>query len=151
MYDLPSLIFMGTPGFAVPSLRALLDAGAPILLVVTQPDRPKGRGRRVATPPVKQLALENDDRCEEEVQRITDRLLHIFDLDEDQTIGPNEFADFYGVFGLSVSLAETVFAELDTNGDGRITRDELLEMSRQFYRSDDVEAPGNFLFGPYGA
>ena len=58
MYDLPSLIFMGTPGFAVPSLRALLDAGAPILLVVTQPDRPSGRGRRVAAPPVKQLAQE---------------------------------------------------------------------------------------------
>lgn len=98
-----------------------------------------------------QLALENDARYEEEVQRITDRLLHVFDLDEDRTIGPNEFADFYGVFGLSVSLAETVFTELDTNGDGRITRDELLEVSRQFYRSDDVEAPGNVLFGPFGA
>ncbi|MGD8254646.1 MAG: methionyl-tRNA formyltransferase [Syntrophobacterales bacterium] len=58
MYNLPSLIFMGTPGFAVPSLRALLDAEAPILLVITQPDKPKGRGRRVAAPPVKQLALE---------------------------------------------------------------------------------------------
>jgi methionyl-tRNA formyltransferase len=58
VYDLPSLIFMGTPGFAVPSLRALLDAEAPILLVITQPDKPKGRGRRVAAPPVKQLALE---------------------------------------------------------------------------------------------
>ena len=58
MYDLPRLIFLGTPKFAVPSLRALLDAGAPILLVVTQPDRPRGRGRRVAAPPVKQLAQE---------------------------------------------------------------------------------------------
>ena len=58
MYDLPSLIFMGTPGFAVPSLRALLDAGAPILLVVTQPDRARGRGRRVVSSPVKQLAQE---------------------------------------------------------------------------------------------
>ena len=58
MYDLPSLIFMGTPGFAVPSLRALLDAGAPILLVVTQPDRPRGRGRRVVSSPVKKLAQE---------------------------------------------------------------------------------------------
>ncbi|MBW2722061.1 MAG: methionyl-tRNA formyltransferase, partial [Deltaproteobacteria bacterium] len=58
VYDLPSLVFMGTPGFAVPSLRALLDAGAPILLVVTQPDRPRGRGRRVVSSPVKQLAQE---------------------------------------------------------------------------------------------
>ena len=47
---------MGTPEFALPSLKALLAAGAPILLVVTQPDRPKGRGRRVMASPVKQLA-----------------------------------------------------------------------------------------------
>lgn len=58
VYDLPSLVFMGTPGFAVPSLKALLDAGAEILLVVTQPDRPRGRGRRVVSSPVKQLAQE---------------------------------------------------------------------------------------------
>jgi methionyl-tRNA formyltransferase len=54
---LPSLIFMGTPEFALPSLRALIAAGAPILLVVTQPDRPRGRGRKVGAPPVKELAL----------------------------------------------------------------------------------------------
>jgi methionyl-tRNA formyltransferase len=54
---LPSLIFMGTPEFALPSLRALIAAGAPILLVVTQPDRPKGRGRKVSGSPVKELAL----------------------------------------------------------------------------------------------
>jgi methionyl-tRNA formyltransferase len=55
-YDLPNLIFMGTPEFALPSLKELLAAEAPILLVVTQPDRPKGRGRKVVAPPVKQLA-----------------------------------------------------------------------------------------------
>jgi methionyl-tRNA formyltransferase len=54
---LPSLIFMGTPEFALPSLRALIAARAPILLVVTQPDRAKGRGRKVSAPPVKELAL----------------------------------------------------------------------------------------------
>ncbi len=56
MNDLPSLVFMGTPEFALPSLEALHQAGAPILLVVTQPDRPKGRGRKVVAPPVKVLA-----------------------------------------------------------------------------------------------
>ncbi len=56
MYDLPSLIFMGTPEFALPSLKALLSVEAQILLVVTQPDRPKGRGRKVVAPPVKLLA-----------------------------------------------------------------------------------------------
>ncbi len=47
---------MGTPEFALPSLETLLAAEAPILLVVTQPDRPKGRGRKVVAPPVKRLA-----------------------------------------------------------------------------------------------
>jgi methionyl-tRNA formyltransferase len=44
---------MGTPDFAVPSLEALAAAGHTVPLVVTQPDRPKGRGRRLEPPPVK--------------------------------------------------------------------------------------------------
>jgi methionyl-tRNA formyltransferase len=53
---LPSLIFLGTPKFAVPSLRKLVSANAPVLLVVTQPDRPSGRGRKLGVPPVKAVA-----------------------------------------------------------------------------------------------
>lgn len=52
----PSIIFMGTPDFAVPSLQALIDAGFKIPLVVTQPDRPAGRGQKLQAPPVKILA-----------------------------------------------------------------------------------------------
>jgi methionyl-tRNA formyltransferase len=46
------LIFLGSPNFAVPSLHALLAAGHDIGLVITQPDRPAGRGRRSMAPPV---------------------------------------------------------------------------------------------------
>lgn len=52
------LVFMGTPDFAVPCLEALRAAGHDIALVVTQPDRPKGRGRALAAPPIKLKALE---------------------------------------------------------------------------------------------
>jgi methionyl-tRNA formyltransferase len=52
----PKLIFMGTPDFAVPTLQALIDAGHQVISVVTQPDRPKGRGRRTEAPPAKKLA-----------------------------------------------------------------------------------------------
>ncbi len=55
----PTLVFMGTPGFAVPSLRILLDHGYPVTAVVTAPDRPRGRGQRVSGTPVKELALEH--------------------------------------------------------------------------------------------
>lgn len=50
------MIFMGTPDFAVPSLLKLAEAGADIPLVVTQPDRPSGRGKKVNSPPVKLAA-----------------------------------------------------------------------------------------------
>ncbi|MCX5890917.1 MAG: methionyl-tRNA formyltransferase [Deltaproteobacteria bacterium] len=51
------LIFMGTPQFALPSLEALLSSGEEVLAVVTQPDRPRGRGQQVSPAPVKELAL----------------------------------------------------------------------------------------------
>ena len=47
------LVFAGTPDFACPSLRALHDAGHEIALVITQPDRPRGRGCRITAPAVK--------------------------------------------------------------------------------------------------
>ncbi|CAB1064382.1 Methionyl-tRNA formyltransferase (EC [Olavius sp. associated proteobacterium Delta 1] len=50
------IIFMGTPQFAVPGLQALHQNGYEIAMVVTQPDRPKGRGRRISPSPVKQTA-----------------------------------------------------------------------------------------------
>ena len=50
-------LFWGTPDFAVPSLRALANDGVEIVGVVTQPDRPAGRGRRVKMSPVKEEAL----------------------------------------------------------------------------------------------
>src|SRR5215211_3455042 len=49
------IVFMGTPEFAVPSLRACFDIGE-VVAVVTQPDKPKGRGHELAAPPVKVLA-----------------------------------------------------------------------------------------------
>jgi methionyl-tRNA formyltransferase len=49
-------VFMGTPGFAVPSLAALAEA-VDVTLVLCNPDRPAGRGRSMASPPVKEEAV----------------------------------------------------------------------------------------------
>lgn len=49
----PKILFMGTPEFSVPTLKALVDCGHTPLGVVTQPDRPKGRGKKLIPPPVK--------------------------------------------------------------------------------------------------
>ena len=53
------LIFAGTPEFAVAALAALIEAGHDVALVLTQPDRPSGRGMRLTPSPVKQLALQH--------------------------------------------------------------------------------------------
>jgi methionyl-tRNA formyltransferase len=52
-----AIVFMGTPAFAVPSLRRLVDEGYEIAAVYTQPDRPAGRGRRLTPPAVKTAAM----------------------------------------------------------------------------------------------
>lgn len=50
------IVFLGTPEFAVPSLDMLLDEGYNVIACITQPDRPKGRGHKLAPPPVKEAA-----------------------------------------------------------------------------------------------
>ena len=54
-----NIVFMGTPEFSLPTLHKLYDSDHNVQLVVTQPDRPKGRGRESTAPPVKQFASDN--------------------------------------------------------------------------------------------
>ena len=54
------VIFMGTPDFAVGTLETLIEAGHEVVLAVTQPDKPKGRGKEMQYTPVKECALKHD-------------------------------------------------------------------------------------------
>ena len=53
-----NIVFMGTPDFAVPSLKALVNAGENVTAVFTQSDKPKGRGYKMIPTPVKEAAAE---------------------------------------------------------------------------------------------
>src|SRR5690349_1448177 len=53
------IVYLGTPEFAVPTLKSILQAGHRVPLVITQPDRPRGRGQNVGASPVKQCAIES--------------------------------------------------------------------------------------------
>ena len=79
------IIFAGTPDFAAEALRALIDAGHDIALVLSQPDRPSGRGMKLTASPVKNLAIQHGievltptslslKRCPEEAANIHHRL-----------------------------------------------------------------------------
>lgn len=54
------VVFMGTPDFSVPTLEKIIEAGHEVIGVVTQPDKAKGRGKKVLFPPVKEKALEHN-------------------------------------------------------------------------------------------
>ncbi len=54
------IVFAGTPAFAVPSLEKLIEAGYEIALVISQPDRPAGRGLKLKPPPVKEVAIRHN-------------------------------------------------------------------------------------------
>ena len=54
------ILFMGTPEFAIPSLRILLENNCNIVGVVTAPDKPAGRGKKITTSPIKNFAVENN-------------------------------------------------------------------------------------------
>jgi methionyl-tRNA formyltransferase len=58
--SLKKIMFLGTPDFAEIHLSALIDNGEEVICVVTQPDRPSGRGHKMTSPPVKELALRHD-------------------------------------------------------------------------------------------
>lgn len=77
-------IFVGTPDFALPSLRALArDTDFNIKAVITQPDRPRGRSQELAEPPVKQLALEYGYEEVWQPQKITQVLDNLRKLQPD--------------------------------------------------------------------
>ncbi len=60
MNDPLKIIFMGTPEFAVPSLEILVSNGVNVVAVITAPDKPKGRGKKLGTSPVKDFAVAHE-------------------------------------------------------------------------------------------
>ena len=79
------IVFMGTPEFAVPSLKLLVEGGYNVVAVVTQPDKPVGRhGSTLQAPPVKQYALANNIHVMQ-YERMNDNLF----LDELRSFEPD--------------------------------------------------------------
>ena len=66
------IVFMGTPDFAVPSLKKIIETYG-VECVFTQPDKPKGRGKKLATSPVKDIAVANNIKVIQPIKLRTDR------------------------------------------------------------------------------
>ncbi len=80
---------------------------------------------------------------------LANQVFELLDIDGDGVIGLEEYKTFCWSWRLPEDLAVENFPNLDLNGDGNINKNEFLKLVRQFYRGDDLDAPGNSLFGSY--
>lgn len=78
-----------------------------------------------------------------------DAILQLFDADQDQRISKEEWTLFFSTIGHPERHYEMAFQKLDRDHDGHLTKEEIKTASREFFASDDPEAPGNWLFGDY--
>lgn len=78
-----------------------------------------------------------------------DLMFESIDTDRNDGIDLQEFKVFYMSETSDETLTEEVFAKLDLNSNGYIDKHEMFQHLQDFYESDDPEAPGNFLYGPY--
>lgn len=108
------IIFMGTPDFSVGTLEALVEAGHEVCLVVSQPDKPKGRGKEMQPTPVKEAAMKHgipvyqpkkirDPECAEELRKYNADVMVVIAFGQ---IIPKEILEMtpYGCINVHASL-----------------------------------------------
>jgi Ca2+-binding EF-hand superfamily protein len=84
---------------------------------------------------------------EELVMSMTNFIQETLDDDGDGKITASEYSEFCQAYGIDATDAAHCFAGLDRNGDGVLTRHEILDLVLEYYCSDDPKAPGNQFFG----
>ena len=72
-----------------------------------------------------------------------------FDADKDGYISLEEFIDLFCAYRIEIRYAAKAFRKIDLNHDELISRGELISAVKEFFRSDDEESPGNWLFGNF--
>jgi Ca2+-binding EF-hand superfamily protein len=96
-----------------------------------------------------QKVLDSNVLIHSYVQGIARAIFDILDEDNDGVISKKEYLKFFRSFRGNEEDAEIAFRKLDENDNGYLTRKSFLEAVTEFHLSDDPEARGNWLFGPY--
>ena len=94
-----------------------------------------------------QVLLQINPAYEELVVSMTRFIQETLDGDGDGRVTVGEYGEFCEAYGIGKEHAESCFAGLDRNGDGVLTRAEILDLVLEYYCSDDPKAPGNQFFG----
>ncbi len=82
------------------------------------------------------------------VNTIVRGVFDVFDVNGDDKLSRREWAQLYAAWRVEPRFAPQAFAKIDRDGNGFISKDELVAVVKEFHQSDDPAAPGNWLFGP---
>lgn len=95
------------------------------------------------------LAFQERSFTPELVTSFAQVIFPVLDRNGDGEIGFEEYQDYLRTSSIDAGIAHDVFPRLDTNGDGRITSSEFEQLYREYFLSDDPDAPGSSLWGPF--
>lgn len=95
------------------------------------------------------VILASDEMREGYMKKITRDVFDLVDADGNGTIEIEEYTQLMKAFGVEDGIPEWAFKKLDLDGNGVIDKEEFVILVEQFHLSEDRNAPGNYLFGPY--
>lgn len=89
----------------------------------------------------------SDELYEKHVNQFVKDTFDVFDANGDGFISLDEYIDLFMAYRIEIRYSAKSFTKIDLNKDDLISKDELISAVSEFYRSNDTEAPGNWLFG----
>ncbi|NEO24115.1 hypothetical protein, partial [Moorena sp. SIO4A5] len=91
--------------------------------------------------------LNDQDAYEAQIKGIASFVFSVFDTNGDEQLDLEEYRQWYRSAGRDENFANEVFKRLNLKDDDSISKEKHIELLDQFFRSEDPEAPGNFVFG----
>ncbi len=95
------------------------------------------------------VVLSTEEWRENYMKVVTRGVFDLIDADGNGEISIEEYTQLMTAFGVEKGIPEWSFKKLDLDGSGVIEKEEFVTIVEQFHISEDRDAPGNFLFGPY--
>ncbi len=90
----------------------------------------------------------SDPSYREQVAALAEAIFNVVDVDESNHLDKEEWANLFRVYNIPIIYVEDTFTKIDLNGDGVLSKDEVLSLIQDFYYSDDPNTVGNYMFGP---
>lgn len=91
----------------------------------------------------------NNGVLEYYIHRTSRHIFDLFDMNRDHFISREEYLDMLAIYNIPQDKTERSFDELDANNDNLISSDEMVNGLRNFFKSNDENAPGNLIFGEW--